>query len=58
MTLEMKKEMIRKNGWEHLVQELLGGEPSTEIEKRMAVNMVVDMKTMSREDYRKKYFGF
>lgn len=54
----MKKEMIRKNGWEHLVQELLGGEPSTEIEKRMAVNMVVDMKTMSREDYRKKYFGF
>lgn len=47
-----KKEYIKANGWSKLVKELVDGAGYTVEE---AVEEVYDMKTMTKEDFRKKY---
>jgi hypothetical protein len=54
-TYEEMKEYIKRNGYAHLVAELTDG---TEESTKAAVEYVYDGHTMSREDFRKKWFGF
>ena len=51
MTVEMKKEMIKANGWIGLVNELR----SIGYNLEEALEQVIDMKTMSKEEFAAKY---
>lgn len=56
ITLEEKKDFIREHNLSHLVRELNIDHSKEGAEA--AIEMVYDQKTMTKEDYRMKYFGF
>lgn len=56
ITLEEKKDYLRKNNLTHLVRELNVDHSKEGAEA--AIKMVYDAHTMTKEDYRKKYYGF
>ena len=54
--LEAKKAFIKENSLGHLVAELNTEHTPESLEA--AIDWVYDSHTMTREDFRKKYFGF
>lgn len=53
MTIEMKKAYMKENNFAGLVRELVEGGG---LEVQDAVEYVYDMKTLSRDEFRQKYF--